>query len=50
MSGNQKNIDDWILNQSLERNLKRRPELLKDREFSKLEKKLIKEIKEEQEI
>lgn len=50
MSGHHKNIDEWRLKQSLERTLKRRPELLKGREFSKLEKKLLKEIKEEQEI
>ncbi|MGL5662859.1 MAG: tRNA (guanosine(37)-N1)-methyltransferase TrmD, partial [Cetobacterium sp.] len=50
MSGHHKNIDEWRLKQSLERTLKRRPELLKNREFSKLEKKLLKEIKEEQKI
>lgn len=49
MSGHHKNIAEWRLKQSLKRTLKRRPELLKDREFSKLEKKLLKEIKEEQE-
>ncbi len=49
MSGHHKNIDEWRLKQSLKRTLKRRPELLKGREFSKLEKKLLKEIKEEQE-
>lgn len=48
MSGHHKNIDEWRLKQSLKRTLKRRPELLKGREFSKLEKKLLKEIKEEQ--
>lgn len=45
MSGHHKNIDEWRLKQSLKRTLERRPELLKDREFSKLEKKLLKEIK-----
>ena len=50
MSGHHKNIDEWRLKQSLERTLKRRQELLKGREFSKIEKKLLKEIKEEQEI
>ena len=48
MSGHHKNIDEWRLKQSLKRTLKRRPELLNKREFSKLEKKLLKEIKEEQ--
>ncbi|MGL5971303.1 MAG: tRNA (guanosine(37)-N1)-methyltransferase TrmD, partial [Cetobacterium sp.] len=47
MSGHHKNIDEWRLKQSLKRTLERRPELLKEREFSKLEKKLLKEIKEE---
>ncbi|MGL4358038.1 tRNA (guanosine(37)-N1)-methyltransferase TrmD [Cetobacterium sp.] len=45
MSGHHKNIDEWRLKQSLKRTLERRPELLKDREFSKLEIKLLKEIK-----
>ncbi|MGL5052318.1 MAG: tRNA (guanosine(37)-N1)-methyltransferase TrmD, partial [Cetobacterium sp.] len=48
MSGHHKNIDEWRLKQSIKRTLERRPELLKDREFSKLEKKILKEIKEEQ--
>ncbi|MEG0068230.1 MAG: tRNA (guanosine(37)-N1)-methyltransferase TrmD [Cetobacterium sp.] len=48
LSGHHKNIDEWRLKQSLKRTLERRPELLKDKEFSKLEKKLLKEIKEEQ--
>lgn len=47
MSGHHKNIDEWRLKQSLKRTLKRRPELLKNRDFSKLEKKLLKEIDEE---
>lgn len=47
LSGHHKNIDEWRLKQSLKRTLERRPELLKDREFTKLEKKLLKEIKEE---
>ncbi|MGL5744201.1 MAG: tRNA (guanosine(37)-N1)-methyltransferase TrmD, partial [Cetobacterium sp.] len=41
MSGHHKNIDEWRLKQSLKRTLERRPELLKDREFSKLEIKLL---------
>ncbi|MGL5950693.1 MAG: tRNA (guanosine(37)-N1)-methyltransferase TrmD, partial [Cetobacterium sp.] len=45
LSGHHKNIDEWRLKQSLKRTLERRPELLKNREFSKLEKKLLKEIK-----
>ena len=48
MSGHHKNIDEWRLKQSLKRTLERRPELLKERNFSKLEKKLLKEIEEEQ--
>nr|WP_307774548.1 tRNA (guanosine(37)-N1)-methyltransferase TrmD [uncultured Cetobacterium sp.] len=48
LSGHHKNIDEWRLKQSLKRTLERRPELLKGREFSKLEKKLLKEIEEEQ--
>ncbi|MGL5989783.1 tRNA (guanosine(37)-N1)-methyltransferase TrmD [Cetobacterium sp.] len=48
MSGHHKNIHEWRLKQSIKRTLERRPELLKDREFSKLEKKILKEIKEEQ--
>ena len=48
LSGHHKNIDEWRLKQSLKRTLERRPELLNGKEFSKLEKKLLKEIKEEQ--
>ncbi len=47
LSGHHKNIDEWRLKQSLKRTYKRRPELLKNREFSKLEKKLFDEIKKE---
>ena len=48
LSGNHKKIDEWRLKQSLKRTLTRRPDLLEGREFTKLEKKLLKEIKEEQ--
>lgn len=47
MSGHHKNIDEWRLKESLKRTLERRPELLNDREFSKLELKLLSQIKEE---
>lgn len=47
LSGHHKNIDEWRLKQSLKRTLERRPELLKDKVFSKLELKLLKQIKEE---
>lgn len=48
LSGHHKNIDEWRLKESLRRTYKRRPKLLKNREFSKLESKLFKEIKEEE--
>lgn len=47
MSGHHKNIDEWRLKQSLKRTLERRPDILEGREFTKLEKKLIKQIEEE---
>ncbi|WP_319370331.1 tRNA (guanosine(37)-N1)-methyltransferase TrmD [uncultured Ilyobacter sp.] len=47
LSGNHKKIDDWRLKESLKRTLLRRPDILEGREFTKLEKKLMKEIKEE---
>lgn len=47
MSGHHKNIDEWRLKQSLKRTYLRRRELLKNREFTKLEKKLMEEIKRE---
>lgn len=47
LSGHHKKIDEWRLRESLKRTLKRRPELLEDRDFSKLEKKLLIEIKKE---
>lgn len=46
-SGHHKKIDEWRLKQSLKRTKLRRPDLLKNRVFSKLEKKLMKEIEEE---
>lgn len=45
LSGHHKNIDEWRLKQSLKRTYVRRPDLLTGREFTKLEKKLLKEIK-----
>ena len=47
LSGHHKNIETWRLKESLKRTLIRRPDLLKNREFSKLEKKLLAEIKKE---
>lgn len=46
-SGHHKKIDEWRLKESLKRTKLRRPDLLKNREFTKLEKKLMKEIEEE---
>lgn len=47
MSGHHKNIDEWRLKQSIKRTLERRPDILEGREFTKLEKKLIKQIEDE---
>lgn len=47
MSGHHKNIDEWRLKQSLKRTLERRPDIMEGREFTKLEKKLLKQIAEE---
>lgn len=47
LSGHHKNINEWRLKQSLKRTLVKRPDLLENREFSILETKLMKEIKEE---
>lgn len=47
LSGHHKNIDEWRLKQSLKRTLERRPDILEGREFTKLEKKLLKQIGEE---
>lgn len=47
LSGHHKNIETWRLKKSLKRTLLRRPDLLKNREFSKQEKKLLTEIKKE---
>lgn len=47
LSGHHKNIEIWRLKESLKRTLLRRPDLLKNREFSKQEKKLLAEIKKE---
>lgn len=47
LSGHHENIRKWRLKQSLKRTMKRRPDLLKDRKFTKEELKFIEEIKEE---
>lgn len=47
LSGNHKKIDEWRLKESLKRTYLRRKDLLENREFTKLEKKLLEEIKEE---
>ncbi|MGL6064775.1 MAG: tRNA (guanosine(37)-N1)-methyltransferase TrmD [Fusobacteriaceae bacterium] len=47
LSGHHKKIEEWRLKESLKRTLLRRPDILEGREFSKLEKKLMKEIQDE---
>lgn len=47
ISGNHKKIDEWRLKESLKRTYLRRKDLLKNREFTKLEIKLLKEIEKE---
>ena len=47
LSGNHGKIEEWRLKESLKRTAKRRPDLLKGREFNKLEKKLMREIEDE---
>lgn len=47
LSGNHKKIDEWRLKESLKRTYLRRKDLLKNRELSKLEFKLLEEIKKE---
>ena len=47
ISGNHKKIKDWRMKESLKRTYLRRPDLLKDRKFSKEEKKFMEEILEE---
>lgn len=44
LSGNHKKIDEWRLKESLKRTYLRRKDLLEKREFTKLEKELLKEI------
>lgn len=44
LSGNHKKIDEWRLKESLKRTYLRRKDLLEKREYTKLEKKLLKEI------
>ena len=45
LSGHHANIRRWRLKQSLLRTIKKRPDLLKGREFSKEEVELMEEIK-----
>lgn len=47
LSGHHENIRKWRLKESLRRTMEKRPDLLKDREFSKEEKKLLQELAEE---
>ena len=47
ISGNHKKIDEWRLKESLKRTYLRRRDLIEKRELTKLEKKLLDEIKEE---
>lgn len=47
ISGNHKKIDEWRLKESLKRTYLRRKDLLKKRELSKIEKKILDEIKKE---
>lgn len=46
LSGHHKNIDEWRHQEAIKRTLKRRPDLLKDRELSKREKEWIDTFKE----
>ena len=48
LSGNHKKIDEWRLKESLKRTYLRRKELIENRELTKLEKKLLDEIKKEE--
>ena len=48
LSGNHKKIDEWHLKESLRRTYLRRRELIENRELTKLEKKLLDEIKKEE--
>lgn len=50
LSGHHENIRKWRLKESLRKTLKRRPELLNNREFSKEEVKMLNEIKKEEGI
>ena len=47
LSGHHANIKKWRLKQSLIKTIERRPDLLRDREFTKEERKLMEEIKKE---
>lgn len=50
LSGHHENIRKWRLKESLRKTMKRRPELLNDREFSKEEVKMLDEIRKEEGI
>lgn len=47
LSGHHENIRKWRLKESLKRTLKKRPDLLKHRSFTKEEEKILKEIQED---
>jgi len=47
LSGHHENIRKWRLKESLKRTLEKRPDLLKNRDFTKEERKLMEEIKAE---
>lgn len=47
LSGHHKNIEKWRKKESLKRTFLRRPDLLENKEFTKEEEKLLKEIKDE---
>lgn len=47
LSGHHKNIEKWRKKESLKRTFLRRPDLLENKEFTKKEEKLLKEIKDE---
>ena len=49
LSGHHANIRKWRLKESLKKTMEKRPDLLKNREFTKEERKLLDEIKAEKE-
>lgn len=50
LSGHHENIRKWRLKESLRKTLKRRPDLLENRDFTKEELKMLEEIKQEENI